>query len=365
MKNVLVFFGGKSCEHDVSVLTGVMTANCLDGNGYNSVPVYVGRNGKWYGGAELKNLAVYDGKHDFREVTLLPCDEYLYEIKKGKLKRRERVDCILNCMHGLNGEDGSLAGVARLSGVPIASPQIFASAVSMDKYFTKIALAGVRAPFLPYVRLRRENYYKNKSFAKKLVAKLGLPIIIKPANLGSSIGITVVKTAEEFEPAADLAFRYDDKIVVEKALTNYREINCACYKLGGKYVVSPCEEPFTKNDALTFEEKYVTPAEKKFPADLPESTAVRIRELTAYLYRKLEFGGIIRVDYLLDGDAVYVNEINSVPGSLAYYLFVNDVGEFGKLLGGIIEEAIENHRLYESNVFYYDGGVLTGENLKK
>ena len=365
MQNILEFFGGKSCEHDVSTLTGVMTANCLDGKGYNSVPVYIGRDGRWYGGKELKNLGVYDGKHTFAEVTLPTCDGYLYEMKKGKLKRREKIDCAVNCLHGLNGEDGSLAGLMRLKNIPLASPSIFASAVSMDKYFTKIALAGINAPFLPYVKLNRENYYKNKGVAKKLAAGLGMPIIIKPANLGSSIGITVVKTPSGFENAVELAFRYDDKVIVEKALTDFREINCAWYKAGGKYMVSPCEEPITKNDVLTFDDKYVTPAEKQFPARLPESVAGRIRELTAYIYRKLEFDGIIRIDYLLDGETVYVNEINSVPGSLAYYLFVKDVRDFGDVLRDVIENAIDKHLRYESNEFFYDGGVLSPENVKK
>ena len=347
MKNILVFFGGITCEHDVSVITGVMTANCLDGRGYNSVPVYVGRDGKWYGGDELKNLAVYDGKRQFKQVTLLPSDEYLYEVKKGK--------------HGLNGEDGSLAGWLKLSRIPFASPSMFSSAVSMDKYYTKIALAGLKVPYLPYVRLQRDNYYKSKGFAKKLVAGLGLPIIIKPANLGSSIGIAVVKEDKDFYDAVENAFRYDDKVIVEKALTNFREINCACYKSGGKYIVSECEEPVTGKDILTFDKKYKTPAEKKFPADLPEKISNKIRELTAYVYRKLEFTGIIRIDYLLDGEDVYINEINSVPGSLAYYLFVRDTEQFGILLDGIIDEAMAAYRVYESNEFTYDSGLLSGE----
>ena len=235
----------------------------------------------------------------------------------------------------------------------------------MDKYFTKIALAGIRAPYGPYVKLNRENYYKNKAFAKKLVARLGSPIIIKPANLGSSIGITVVKTDDKFEEAVELAFRYDDKVVAEKALTDFREINCACYKLGNRYIVSPCEEPVTKHDVLTFDEKYVTPAEKKFPAEIDKKLSDKIRDLTAYVYRKLEFSGIIRIDFLLDGNDVYVNEINSVPGSLAYYLFVENTDEFGKILHDLVENAIKKHEDYENNVFTYDGGTLSFDNLKK
>lgn len=359
MKNILVFFGGVSCEHEVSVITGVMVTNCLDGKGYNAVPVYVDKSGAWHSGEELKNVAYYSGKITCAKVAMLPSDDTLYEVKKSKLKPILKVDCAINCMHGLNGEDGTIPGYLRLVGVPLASPQVFASAVSMDKYYTKIALSGLKVPYLPYVRLKRENYYKNKAFARKLVAKLGYPVIIKPANLGSSIGITVVKNDSEFSDAAELAFLYDDKIIAEKALTNFKEINCACYKLGGKYVTSPCEEPVTKHDVLTFDDKYVLPADKKFPADIPAKTADKIRELTAFVYRKLDFTGIIRIDYLVSEGGVYLNEINSVPGSLAYYLFTRDTDEFGELLENLIDEAIGAFADFKSNVFTYSAPILT------
>lgn len=359
MKNVLVFFGGVSCEHEVSVITGVMVTNCLDGKGYNAVPVYVDKSGEWHSGEELKNVAYYGGKITCAKVALLPGDDTLYKIKKSGLKPILKVDCAINCMHGFNGEDGTLSGYLRLAGIPFASPSVFASAVSMDKCYTKIALSGLKVPFLPYVRLKRENYYKNKAFARKLVAKLGYPVIVKPSNLGSSIGITVVKTDADLPDAAELAFLYDDKVIVEKALTNFKEINCACYKLGGKYVTSPCEEPVTKNDVLTFDDKYVLPTDKKFPADIPDETANKIRELTAFVYRKLDFSGIIRIDYLVSEGRVYLNEINSVPGSLAYYLFTRDTDEFAELLENLIDEAIEAFADFKTNVFTYDAAILT------
>lgn len=364
MRNILVFFGGVSCEHDVSVITGVMVANCIDGRDSVSVPVYVGRDGKWYGGNDLKNLASYKGEKKFKEVALLPSDDCLYERKKGKLKKLCKIDCAINCMHGLNGEDGSLAGYLKLSRIPLASPSIFSSAVSMDKYYTKLALAGLRIPYLPYVRLLRDNYYKNRVIAKKLVERLGMPVIVKPANLGSSIGVGVVKLEDEFFGAVENAFKYDDKVIVEKALTDFKEINCACYKSGDKYVVSECEEPITKHEVLTFDEKYKTPVEKKFPADISKEVAAKIKSMTSYVYRKLEFRGIIRIDYLLDGDEVYLNEINSVPGSLAYYLFVRDTDEFGSLIDGLVDDAIAAFKEYEKNEFSYDGGILNSKSIK-
>lgn len=364
MKNVLVFFGGASCEHDVSVLTGVMTANCLDGNGYNAIPVFIDDNGEWYSDEKLKNLAFYSREEKVAKVTLLPSDDRLYEIKKNKLKVKAKADCAINCLHGVNGEDGSLAGYLRLVGLPLVSSPTFAAAASMDKYYTKIVASGLKVPTLPYVKLKRDDYYRNKQFAYKLVEKIGLPLIVKPANLGSSIGITTVKSRAEFFDAVELAFAYDGKVVVEKALTEFREINCACYRAEDKYVVSQCEEPLNKSEILTFEDKYVSPTPKKFPADIPEEIAAKIRETTSFIYRKLEFSGVIRIDYLVSGDEVYLNEINSVPGSLAYYLFVEDTKEFGGLLEKLVEEAIREYRDYKKNVFAYHVDVLSGVGAK-
>lgn len=272
MKNVLVFFGGVSCEHEVSVITGVMTANCLSGE-TNVYPVYIDTDGKWHTGEKLKDLSWYKTR-DFSEVTpvtVFAGDNRLYAIKKNKIKEICRADAAINCTHGLNGEDGTLAGVMRLSKIAFASPGLFPSSASMDKYFTKLTLKGIGVETLPYVKMNRINYVKKREFAAKYVSKrLSYPVIVKPANLGSSIGISVVKNGSALNAALDNAFRYDDKVIVEKALTDFREINCACIKLGDKYLVSECEEPMTSGEILVF--PINIPARKRLCSP-PNSTA--------------------------------------------------------------------------------------------
>ena len=333
MKNVLVFFGGVSCEHEVSVITGVMTANCLSGEA-NVYPVYIDTEGKWHTGEKLKDLSWYKTR-DFSEVTpvsVFAGDNRLYAIKKNKIKEICRADAAINCTHGLNGEDGTLAGVMRLSRIAFASPGLFPSSAAMDKYFTKLTLKGIGVETLPYVKMNRINYVKKREFAAKYVSKrLSYPVIVKPANLGSSIGISMAKNGLTLNAALDNAFRYDDKVIVEKALTDFREINCACIKLGDKYLVSECEEPMTSGEILS------------------------------------EFSGAVRIAYLLDGEKIYVNEINSVPGSLAYYLFVDSIGEFRELLLRSIELAEEEESDRENNVYTYSSNVLSldSEKLRK
>lgn len=369
MKNVLVFFGGVSCEHEVSIITGVMTANCLSGEAH-VYPVYIDTEGKWHTGEKLKDLSWYKTR-DFSEVTpvsVFAGDNRLYAIKRNKIKEICRADAAINCTHGLNGEDGTLAGVMRLSKIAFASPGLFPSSAAMDKYFTKLTLKGIGVETLPYVKMNRINYVKKREFAAKYVSKrLSYPVIVKPANLGSSIGISMAKNGLTLNAALDNAFRYDDKVIVEKALTDFREINCACIKLGDKYLVSECEEPMTSGEILSFSDKYSGERKAVFPAELDGKTASKIKDLTSYIYRKLEFSGAVRIDYLLDGEKIYVNEINSVPGSLAYYLFVDSIGEFRELLLRSIELAEEEESDRENNVYTYSSNVLSldSEKLRK
>ena len=366
MKNILVFFGGVSCEHEVSVITGVMTANCLSAKAH-VFPIYVDTEGKWHTGERLKDLSWYKTR-DFKtvsDVTVIAGDNTLYVVKNGKLKPLCRTDAAINCMHGVNGEDGTLAGVMRLSKIAFASPGLFPSSVAMDKYFTKLALKGIGADCLPYVKLSRTNYIKKRDLAVKYVFKtLGFPVIIKPANLGSSIGISVAKDKNSLWLALDNAFLYDDKVIAEKALTDFREINCACIKLGGKYLVSECEEPKLSGDILSFSDKYSGEKRSVFPAELDEKIARRIKDVTSYIYRKLDFTGAIRIDFLLCGEKIYVNEINSVPGSLAYYLFVDSTEKFCDLLLESAECAIEDEIDRENNVYTYSSGILNIDSAK-
>ncbi len=362
MKNILVFYGGVSCEHDISVITGVMALNALKGTNYSPTPIYIDKNGEWYSGEKLFDTAFYShfDVKKVKKVTLLPQNTELYEVKNGKLKQILKVDAALNCMHGLNGEDGSLSGLMQLCKIPFAAPPTFASSLAMDKYYTKIVLAGLDVACLPYVRICKDTFLKSRNFVLKYIkGRLGYPVIVKPENLGSSIGISKASNDGEAVTALSEAFRYDGKVVVEKALENFREINCACYKSGDRYFVSECEEPVVSGKFLTFDDKYSTPTEKKFPAPLDKKLSAEIKGIVKYIYKKLDFKGVVRMDFLLIGDKVYLNEINSVPGSLAYYLFCDTTEKLGDFIGVLIEDAIDEFIKFKSNDFTFKSDVLS------
>lgn len=361
-----MFFGGKSVEHDVSIITGVLTLNSLDKTYYEPIPVYVDKDGNWFTGEELFDVSNFKDKSfkKLKRVTLIIGSTFLYEVDKSRFKRVKQIYSAINCMHGLNGEDGCLSGLLKACNIPFASPDLFGSSLSIDKDYTKIFLSGIGVDKLPYVRILRSTFYEKKDTAIRLIErKFSYPVIVKPANLGSSIGISTANNKSELLFALDKAFTYDDKVIVEKELTEFKEINCGAYRLKDKIIVSECEEPITQNEILSFNDKYLgykTGSNKKFPAEIDVAVRDKIRTTTEKIYRKADFTGVIRIDYILCGGKIYVNEINTVPGSLAYYLFVDTIKDFSSLLTNLIEEGIKRHNDYEKRNFKYSSNILNG-----
>jgi D-alanine-D-alanine ligase len=253
MKIVAVFFGGVSVEHDVSVITGVMTVNATDKTKYQAEPIFVDKNGEWYTGELLKDVDEYkdlDYKK-LKKVMLKPGDNRLYQLKAKKLKPLFPIAVAINCMHGERGEDGSLAGILKTCNIPLASPDITASSVCMDKCVTKTAMKGLKVKTLPGVTVT------DSDSAVGLVKGMRYPLIVKPACLGSSIGISQAKNAEELQNAVNYALKFGEKAIIEPCLKNFIEINCAVYrKANGSLCISECERPVSSTSFLSFDDRY-------------------------------------------------------------------------------------------------------------
>ena len=370
MRDILVFFGGKSCEHDVSVITGVLTLNSLDKTLFNGIPVYVTRQGEWLTGDELKNVSFYKRK-DFsmlKKATFISGSDKFYAVKRNKLKAISTPYSVINCLHGLNGEDGTLAGLVKFLSIPFVSPSLFQSAFSIDKHFTKLVLGGIKVKTLNYALVKREGFYLDKESALSGVEnKINYPVIVKPANLGSSIGISLAGDRLELEKALKTSFLYDDKSVVEPMLPNPVELNCSAYRTSGKTVVSQIEKPIKASEILSFQDKYYGfkggEGGREFPAKLPIELEKKIKQTTKKIYEELEFSGVIRIDYLLDNKTLYVNEINSVPGSLSYYLN-GSLQDFTVRLTDLIKESVKENAEYKSRRFNFESSVLEIEGVK-
>lgn len=329
-EKIAVVFGGVSNENEISVITGVMASNVLLSGGCEVLPVYISRHGEFFAGEELLKLESFrsDG---FKGCLKASVADGAVELRnsRGRLKRRFEPDCVLNCCHGGWGEGGGLSGLCAAAGLPLAGAGGFESAAFMDKYLAKIVLAGLGVNTAPYIYVKQDGGD---------VCGLPYPLIVKPATLGSSIGITKVADGEELKAALDVAFMLDGAAVVEKYITPRREINCAAYLADDNIFVSECEEPLTGGEILSFEDKYCGGGRSSFPADIPEEISTYIRNTTRTVYEKLNMRGIVRFDYIYS-DEVYLSEVNTVPGSLAYYLFAKDFKDFYKILLGVIEQA--------------------------
>ncbi len=339
MENIAVFYGGTAVEHDVSVITGVLTLNSLDKKRFNPVPIYIDYDGAFYTGEQLFDIENYKNLDykKLKRVTLFSGSEYLYYLKKNKLLSLIKINASINCVHGERGEDGSIDGLLSLCNIPSASPPIVPSAVSMDKSVTKAVLKGINVKCLPFVTLKRTDDIIHA--VDKIKKKFSYPLIVKPVKLGSSIGIKKATNDSELESAVFDAFRYGDKAIIEKCLEDFIEINCAIYRdKSGKIIVSECERPLGVSEVLSFDDKY-TCGNREFPANIEEDISNKIKKISEKVYSELDFKGIIRIDYFIKDGEIFLNEINSVPGSLAYYLFCDTLKKFGEVLNDLITVA--------------------------
>lgn len=326
MKKIAVFFGGESVEHDVSVITGVLTLNALKKSSYLPIPVYVDFKGEWWSGESLFEVESFKNLNfkKLKKVLVYPGDNGLFILKKNKLKRIDSISCAINCMHGGDGENGSLAGALNLSFIPLTSANVLGSSIAMDKVLSKTFLKGLG--------VKTVNGLKISALKELEERTIDFPVIVKPSTLGSSIGISVCNDDEELKRGVLLALRYSESVLIENYVENALEINCAAYLSEKGVVVSECEKPAGAGKILSFEDKYLT-GEREFPANIPQKKSDKIKSITKKVYLALNLTGFVRIDFLLNeqGD-IYLNEINTVPGSLAYYLFTPTLEGFSKIL---------------------------------
>lgn len=333
-EKIAVIFGGTSNENEISVITGTMAANLLKGADYDLIPVYIAQNGDIYGGEllfDVKNFKCDNYKKAQRAV-IADGGIYLFS-KRHKIKKFIALSAALNCCHGGAGEGGGLCGVCEMAGIPLAGAGIFESAAFMDKYLTKIVLKGLDVKTAEYEYVTDAQKYKTGGNMPQF------PLIVKPVNLGSSIGIERVETPEELESALNTSLVYDSAAIVEKYFEKRREINCAAYFYDGEVITSECEEALTSGEILSFEDKYQGGGKRVFPANLPPNMAQLIKNITKKVYSSLNMRGIVRFDFIVSGEDVYLSEINTVPGSLSYYLLSDGFKNFSGVLEKVIRQA--------------------------
>lgn len=340
-KTVLVIFGGSSTEHDISVITGVEALNAMPARGMRAVPVYI-RGGKWYTGHGLYEIKNYIHFNPAKHTRVQLAGNMLYTLgRRDKLVPYIEADCALLATHGGEGENGALQGFLEINGVPYTSTDVRASAVCMDKALTKAVLSALGVRVVPGRALRADEA---AGAVEELEREFGYPMMIKPAAQGSSIGISRANDRAALLEGIALAGHYGDTVLIERALLKFTELNNAAVSTEKGVLLSEIEKPLSASDFLTYDDKYMGGAKgmadsmREFPARVSAEIKEEILETTKTVYEMLGLHGVVRMDYLLEENVLYLNEINTVPGSLSHYLFPGQ-GQ-GALLKCLVDEAL-------------------------
>lgn len=375
-----VIFGGPTVEHEVSVISAVQAMESMNVEKYDIIPIYITKDRTWYTGKMLMDIEIYKDfdmlKRYAKSVNLINRNGLFYlQSTKGFKKLVTDIDVIFPIVHGNGAEDGSLQGYLETIGVPYVGSGVIGSAIGQDKIIMKQVMATCGFPIVPYTWFFDYEYFNEKDKILKSIEKMGFPVVVKPSTLGSSVGISVAKDEISLDKAIDEAIKYDQKIVVEKKVENLIEVNCSV--IGNyEYQETSClEEVSSDEDFLTYNDKYVgngksgkskgmASASRIIPARLDEKITNQIKDMSKELFRCLNFGGVCRIDYLIDKETkkVYVNEPNTIPGSLAFYLWEASNKKYNELLDELITTAIKNYKEKQKKIHSFESNILSNFN---
>lgn len=381
--NVAVFFGGRSVEHEISVISALQAINAFDSAKYKIVPIYISKSGKWFTGEKLLDVRNYKDMKALEgactEVFMRPeyGDFNLYKAETGLFSRRngvvEELHVAVPVLHGTNVEDGIFEGVLETIGLPYAGCDTLASANGMDKITMKMILRESGIPVVDYVWFTDREWFNRKDeLIEKIENGLGYPVIVKPANLGSSVGIGKASSREELEKRVDEAEKFAKRIIVEHMISDLKEINCSVLGDADENQASVLEEPVKSGDILSYTDKYMggtksakgsgsmQASDRKVPADLPADVTEKMRKMASETFRVLGCHGVSRVDLMVDkaDGSVYVNEINTIPGSLSFYLWEATGISFSELMDRLVQLAFSRKRAADLKTFSFDQNIF-------
>lgn len=383
-----VIYGGESVEHEVSVISAMQAMNKLDQEKYEIIPIYITKDREWYTGEMLKDIEVYQDLSLIKKYgknVVLYCNNGSFVLQKKTFPKSvvAEVDIILPIVHGTNVEDGGLQGYLQTIGVPFVGSDVYASVVGQDKVFMKDIWKNAKLPMTDYVWFYDVDYKQDSDAVIEKVEKLAYPVIVKPATTGSSVGISVCSKREELVEAIDDAIQYDKKILVEEVVENLKEVNIAVMGNYEHQKVSEIEEVLSGNKFLTYADKYIgdgkgklkgakvpmkgtskgmASANRKLPAELPDKVRKEVEEVAVEAFKTLGSSGNSRIDFLVDEkkNKVYINEINSIPGSLAFYLWEAKGIDFSTVLDEMINIGVKDYKKRVSKTHSFDTNILKG-----
>ena len=382
-----VIFGGQSVEHEVSIISALQAIKNIDKDKYEVVPIYISKDRTWYTGKELAEIEIYKDlesvKKNAKEITLCKLNnEFALLSTKGLLNKVvETIDVAFPIVHGQNVEDGTLAGYLSTVGIPFVGCDVLGAALGQDKVVMKQVFASSNIPIVDYTWFYDTDYLNDEEKVLKEIEKVGYPVVVKPACLGSSVGINYVKTKKDIKEAINEAIKYDKKILIEKAVENLVEVNCSVVGNLDNQETSEIEEVLSGNDILTYEDKYIGDKKTKgntgskgmvnasriIPARISKELRNEVERISKDAFRALNLSGVCRIDFLIDSknNKVYVNEPNTIPGSLSFYLWEPTGKKYSKLLDEIIKMGIKDYKNKEKKTSHFDTNILKNFNGTK
>ena len=376
-----VIFGGETVEHEISIISAVQAMNKMDTNKYDIVPIYIAKDRTWYTGKMLTDMDVYRDmsllKRYAKEVTLCKKNGGYFLVNTQGFFRKDisEIDIAFPIVHGVNVEDGTLQGYLDTIGIPYVGSRVIGAALGQDKVIMKQVFESAGIPIVPYTWFFDSDYYNNREEVLKNIKKLGFPVIVKPANLGSSVGIDIAKTENDLLKVIEDAIKYDTKIVVEKVIENMVEVNCSVLGNYENQQVGVLEEVMGSDEILSYQDKYLNGGKTKgskgmastsriIPARISEKMTEEIKETSKKVFRTLNLGGVCRIDYLINKKEkkFYVNEPNTIPGSLSFYLWEPAGKTYTELLDEMINTAIKDYKNRSGKTYSFDTNILSNFN---
>lgn len=386
--NVAVLFGGKSVEHEISVISALQAISNIDSEKYNVIPIYITRSGSMYSGELIADIENYKSIPDLLKKSLevfmvREADGVFVHTLCGKKlfkQKKIRIDVAFPIVHGLNVEDGTIAGFLHLLDLPYVGCDVLSSALGMDKYMSKIILRENGIPVLDCVYFSRRDWYTNtESTIKNIESSLQYPIIVKPVDLGSSVGISIARDRAGLTNSLELAFTFSDRVITEPAIVALQEINCSVLGTSESARASECEEPLNAGEILSYQDKYLSgngksgtktndsqsdgmaSLQRRIPAGISPEMRENIRETAVKAFKALGASGIVRIDFMIDKSTgkFYLNEVNTIPGSLAFYLWEPLGMSYKELLTELINLALKRKRDEDELTFTFETNVLS------
>lgn len=384
-KNIIVAFGGISPEHEVSVLTAMQAIASLKDSDYKIIPLYVTKSGRWLTGAPLLDLENYQNL-DQLQKRATRCTFSHNDLGKPVLLETEKkglfgsaksytIHALIPAFHGSEGENGAFQGTCEMYNIPYAGSGVLASSLGMDKVKAKELCRAHDVPVVEDFDFFESDWIEDQASILDQAEKLGYPVILKPVSLGSSIGVARADHKKDLTEAIETAFRYDNNLMVEEAVTPLMEINCSVLGTPEEMQTSVCERPLGKKETLSFEDKYqsdgggekgMASADRVIPADISDELTKNIQSLSKKIFKTFRASGLARLDFLVNEDTskFYFNEINTIPGSFSFYLWEENGMNMRKLMLKLVEIAVERHQQKIGRIRSYDTNLLNEKAVK-